>query len=76
VSKAVLTQGNAIIAFQQFDKTSCDLLSNYMDEKMVKSLSTLKFRQACTVGRAFKSGVPVIFEVPLIKETMYEQNIT
>jgi uncharacterized protein len=76
VSKTVLTQCNSIIAFQQFDKTSCDFLSNYMDEKMVKSLSTLKFRQACAVGRAFKSGVPVIFEVPLIEETMYEQNIT
>ena len=72
VSKTVLTQCNSIIAFQQFDKTSCDFLSNYMDEKMVKSLSTLKFRQACAVGRAFKSGVPVIFEVPEIKEQIYE----
>jgi uncharacterized protein len=68
VSKTVLTQCNSIIAFQQFDKTSCDFLSNYMDEKMVQSLCSLKFRQACAVGRAFKSGIPIIFEVPKIEE--------
>jgi len=68
VSKTVLTQCNSIIAFQQFDKTSRDFLSNYMDEKMVDALSSLKFRQACAVGKAFKSGVPIIFEVPEIKE--------
>ncbi len=73
VSKTVLTQCNSIIAFQQFDKTSCNFLSNYMDEKMVNSLSSLKFRQACAVGRAFKSGVPIIFEVPIIEEKIYEK---
>jgi len=73
VSKTVLTQCNSVIAFQQFDKTSCDFLSNYMDEKMVRSLSSLKFRQACAVGRAFKSGVPIIFEVPIIEEKIYEK---
>jgi len=73
VSKTILTQCNSIIAFQQFDKTSRDFLSNYMDEKMVSSLSSLKFRQACAVGRAFKSGVPIIFEVPIIEEKIYEK---
>ncbi|HZK12299.1 MAG TPA: DUF87 domain-containing protein [Atribacterota bacterium] len=73
VSKTVLTQCNSIIAFQQFDKTSCDFLSNYMDKKMVSSLSSLKFRQACAVGRAFKSGVPIIFEVPIIEEKIYKK---
>lgn len=68
VSKTVLTQCNSIIAFQQFDRTSSDFLSNYMDDKMVHSLCTLKFRQACAVGRAFKSGIPIIFEVPIIKD--------
>jgi len=68
VSKTVLTQCNSIIAFQHFDKTSKDFLSNYMDEKIVDALSSLKFRQACAVGKAFKSGVPIIFEVPEIKE--------
>jgi len=72
VSKTVLTQCNSIIAFQQFDKTSRDFLNNYMDEKMVSALSSLKFRQACAVGKAFKSGVPIIFEVPEIKEKIYE----
>jgi hypothetical protein len=72
VSKTVLTQCNSIIAFQQFDKTSRDFLNNYMDEKMANALSSLKFRQASAVGKAFKTGVPIIFEVPEINEKIYE----
>jgi len=72
VSKTVLTQCNSIIAFQQFDKTSRDFLNNYMDEKMANALSSLKFRQASAVGKAFKTGVPIIFEVPEIKKKIYE----
>ena len=64
VSKTVLTQCNSIIAFQEFDKTSGDFLSNYLGTEYIKALPTLKFRQAIAVGKAFKSNVPMIFEVP------------
>jgi energy-coupling factor transporter ATP-binding protein EcfA2 len=64
VSKTVLTQCNSIIVFQEFDKTSADFLSNYLGTEYIKALPTLKFRQAIAVGKAFKSNVPMIFEVP------------
>lgn len=64
VSKTVLTQCNSIIVFQEFDKTSSDFLSNYLGWEYIKVLPTLKFRQAIAVGKAFKSNVPMIFEVP------------
>jgi len=68
VSKTVLTQCNSMIAFQAFDKTSNDFLSNYLGKDMVEVLPNLRFRQAIAVGKAFKSNVPLIFEVPFIKE--------
>jgi DNA helicase HerA-like ATPase len=68
VSKTVLTQCNTIVAFQQFDKTSADFLLNYMGTEMVAALPALRFRQAIAVGKAFRSGIPVIFEVPEIQE--------
>jgi len=68
VSKTVLTQCNSIVAFQQFDKTSSDFLSNYMGQEMVAALPSLKFRQAVAVGKAFATGIPIIFEVPEITE--------
>lgn len=68
VSKTVLTQCNTVIAFQQFDKTSADFLLNYMGADMVAALPSLRFRQAIAVGKAFRSGVPMIFEVPEIQE--------
>ena len=68
VSKTVLTQCNSIIAFQQFDKTSSDFLANYMGAEMVTSITTLNFRQAIAVGKAFKAGIPVVFEVDEIVE--------
>jgi len=64
VSKTVLTQCNSIIVFQVFDKTSSDFLSNYLGAEYIKAIPTLKFRQAIAVGKAFKSNVPMIFEVP------------
>jgi DNA helicase HerA-like ATPase len=72
VSKTVLTQCNSIIAFQQFDKTSSEFLSNYVGTEMVQALPSLKFRQAIAVGKGFRSGVPIIFEVPKIEETEYQ----
>jgi hypothetical protein len=74
VSKTVLTQCNTIIAFQQFDKTSSDFLLNYMGTEMVAALPALRFRQAIAVGKAFRSGVPVIFEVPEIIEDFATPN--
>lgn len=68
VSKTVLTQCNTVVAFQQFDKTSSDFLLNYMGTEMVAALPSLRFRQAIAVGKAFRSGVPLIFEVPEIQE--------
>lgn len=65
VSKTILTQCNSIIAFQEFDKTSTDFLSNYMGASHLKALSSLKFRNGIAVGKAFKSTVPMLFEVPL-----------
>jgi uncharacterized protein len=68
VSKTILTQCNTVVAFQQFDKTSSDFLMNYMGAEMVAALPALRFRHAIAVGKAFMSGVPVIFEVPEIEE--------
>jgi len=64
VSKTVLTQCNTIVAFQEFDKTSSDFLSNYFGQEIAQTLPNLKFRQAIAAGKAFKSNVPMIFEVP------------
>lgn len=64
VSKTVLTQCNTIIAFQQFDKTSAEFLSFYLGSEYVQVLRTLRPRQAVAIGKAFRSGAPVIFEVP------------
>ena len=68
VSKTVLTQCNSIIAFQQFDQTSKDFLSNYMGTDMANALPNLKTRQAIAVGKGFKGGIPIIFQVPEIEE--------
>lgn len=68
VSKTILTQCNTIVSFQEFDKTSSDFLSNYFGQEIVKSLPKLKFRQAIVAGKALKSNVPMIFEVPNIME--------
>ena len=68
VSKTILTQCNTIISFQIFDKTSGDFLSNYFGQEILTMLPNLKFRQAIAAGKAFKSSVPMVFEVPIIKE--------
>jgi hypothetical protein len=68
VSKTVLTQCNTIIAFQQFDRTSGEFLSNYMNTAMIETLPRLKSRHAIAVGKAFRGSVPVIFRVPEITE--------
>lgn len=68
VSKTVLTQCNTIIAFQQFDKTSGEFLANYMGAPMVRALQNLPARHAIAVGKAFRSTLPTIFEVPFIEE--------
>jgi len=63
-----LTQCNTIIAFQEFDKTSSDFLANYFGQAIANVLPNLKFRQAIAAGKAIKSNVPMIFEVPIIDE--------
>ena len=76
VSKTILTQCNSIVAFQEFDKTSTDFLSSYMSQSHLKALSTLRFRTGIAVGKAFKSTVPMLFEVPLIEEKPFCINAT
>ena len=68
VSKTILTQCNTVISFQEFDKTSSDFLANYFGQEISKVLPNLKFRQAIAAGKALKSSVPMIFEVPEINE--------
>ncbi|MGY6741302.1 MAG: ATP-binding protein [Cecembia sp.] len=68
VSKTVLTQCNTIISFQEFDKTSSEFLSNYFGQGIASVLPNLKFKQAIAAGKALKSNVPMIFEVPEIIE--------
>jgi len=68
VSKTVLTQCNTIISFQEFDKTSSEFLSNYFGQGIANVLPNLRFRQAIAAGKALKSNVPMIFEVPEITE--------
>lgn len=72
VSKTILTQCNSIISFQEYDKTSIDFLSNYFGQEISEALNKLKFRQAVAAGKAFKSSVPMIFEVPEIIESDLE----
>jgi hypothetical protein len=73
VSKTVLTQCNTIISFQEFDKTSSEFLSNYFGQGIANVLPKLKFRQAIAAGKALKSNVPMIFEVPEIIEPEIEE---
>lgn len=68
VSKTILTQCNSIISFQVYDKTSIEFLSNYFGDEIASVLPNLKFRRAIASGKAFKSNVPMIFEVPFIEE--------
>jgi hypothetical protein len=68
VSKTVLTQCNSLIVFQEFDQTSKDFLSNHLSAEVANALPNLKFRNAIAVGKAFRSNVPLIFEVPYIHE--------
>ncbi|MGI5102378.1 ATP-binding protein [Treponema vincentii] len=68
VSKTILTQCNTVVSFQEYDKTSVDFLSNYFGDDMASVLPTLRFRRAIAAGKAFKSNVPMIFEVPNFEE--------
>ena len=72
VSKTVLTQCNSIIAFQQFDNTSKDFLSNHLSDDMTKALPFLKKRHAIVSGKGFASTSPVIIRVPEIEEEEFK----
>jgi hypothetical protein len=73
VAKTVLTQCNSVVAFQQFDPTGLDFFSHYMGTEFAQGLSVLQSRRAVAVGKAFAAGVPLIFEVPEISETIPEE---
>lgn len=68
VSKTILTQCNSIIAFQQFDNTSKDFLSNYLSAELTDALPNLKERYAIVSGKGFRIKKPVIIRVPDIEE--------
>ncbi|HAM79230.1 ATP-binding protein [Ornithinibacillus bavariensis] len=73
VSKTILTQCNSIVAFQQYDKTSIDFLSNYFGTEISAMLPQLKFRQAVVAGKAFRSNSPMLLDVPEIIEYTLEE---
>lgn len=64
VTKTVLSQCNSIVAFNAYDKTGLEFLSNYVGEKMAGSIPNLKEFQALVVGKAFKSRNPLIVQLP------------
>lgn len=68
VSKNVLTQCNTIVSFKEYDKTSLDFLENYLPPNILNTMINLKNRQAIAVGKGLVSTVPLIFQVPEIKE--------
>jgi len=68
VSKTILTQCNTIVSFQVFDRTSSEFLANYFGQVIIEALPNLKSRQAIVAGKAIRSVVPMIFEVPDIQE--------
>lgn len=68
VSKTVLTQCNTIVAFQCFDATSIDFLSNYVPNAVAAALPNLRFRRAVAFGKAIRGSVPLMFDVPEITE--------
>lgn len=72
VSKTILTQCNSLIMFNQFDNTSKDFLSNYIGRDYASLLSTLKSREAISIGISMKSNTPMIFRVPDIIEPNVE----
>lgn len=64
VTKTVLNQCNSIIVFNSYDKTGYDFLENYVGPGMISAIPNLKWLHSMVVGRAFKSGRPLIMEIP------------
>ncbi|MDD5653881.1 MAG: DUF87 domain-containing protein, partial [Candidatus Omnitrophica bacterium] len=64
VTKTVLNQCNSIMIFSSFDKTGFDFMENYVGRDMIQAIPNLKFLQGIVAGRCFKSGRPVIMEIP------------
>ncbi len=52
-------------------KILCFRFLNYLGTEIASTLPNLQFRQAIAVGKAFKSNVPMIFEVPEIDEAKF-----
>jgi hypothetical protein len=64
VTKTVLNQCNSIMIFSSFDKTGFDFMENYVGKDMIQAIPNLKFLQGIVAGRCFKSGRPLIMEIP------------
>lgn len=64
VTKTVLNQCNSIIVFNSYDKTGFDFLENYVGPGMISAIPNLKWLHTMVVGRGFKSGRPLIMEIP------------
>ncbi len=75
VTKTVLNQCNSIIVFNSYDKTGFDFLENYVGPSMISAIPNLKWLQGMVVGRGFKSGRPLIMEIP-VKNKFQEQVAT
>ena len=72
VTKTVLNQCNSVIVFNSYDKTGFDFLENYVGSAMISAIPNLKWLQGMVVGRGFKSGRPLIMEIP-VKSKFQEQ---
>lgn len=64
VTKTVLNQCNSVIVFNSYDKTGLDFLENYVGPGMIAAIPNLKWLHSMVVGRGFKSGRPLIMEIP------------
>lgn len=74
VTKTVLNQCNSVIVFNSYDKTGFDFLENYVGPSMISAIPNLKWLQGMVVGRGFKSGRPLIMEIPFKSKFQEKQD--
>jgi hypothetical protein len=62
VIKSVLNQCNTLFAFQAFDETGFAFMKNYMGDRYVEAIPSLRRRQGVIVGKSSLSDRPVIVD--------------
>lgn len=72
VTKTILNQCNSIFAFQSFDQTGLDFLSNYMGEGYSRTISSLPQYHSILVGKASSSKRPIIFKIKDLSDRWQE----